>query len=825
MKKNISINIGGIIFHIEEDSYDRLNIYLSSINKYFKTFEDSKEIIEDIESRIAEIFLTKLNDAKQVIIMEDIDELVQTMGTVADFEAQIEVDPEEVNVSAAPKEDPEPEAEAEKEEKAQEPKRLFRNMKQRVFGGVASGIAYYFKIDPIWVRLIMLALFFNLLLAPVSGTMFLIYLVLWIVLPSRDDIEEDKSYKKLYRNSDNRVLGGVSSGLASYFAADPTVFRLLFVLSIFLGGAGLILYVILWIITPEAKTITEKMQMQGERVTLSNIESNVKKSLNVKEGEENIFVKILLFPFRLISLLIIGLGKVMGPFLRFFVEAIRLFFGLLVSTVGVSMMVSFFFVWIVIIGLSDGWSEYMYLDGFPIDLLLSSFGVVSATAFTLVLFIPALALTLLGAIIIVRRPVGNAYLGWSLFGIWLFSLITASIMIPDLVRDYRTEEDVRTESIVGIAAEAEIVTLRLNPATTYEDYDGVDLKLRGHADSTYKLVVRASARGRDKQDARSIAEKLNYGVIKKNGDIYFDEEIQFDQQEFKFQKADVIFYIPFGQTFRMEQDLDEVLRNTLHLNGYRSYDMDGNDWQFDRSGIQCITCEDRQGSLLDGDEEKRRSVAPTDWEEIPGMELVKDFEDFNSLKISSLLDVRIIEGDQYKVALKGPNSEDVKLYKNGEQLIVRYKDNWDIWDESKQRRDVHLLITAPSIREIDISGGCTGTIQGLQSDALEISLDGASELVASMAPKTLDINLSGASSIRLEGTGKDMQARLDGASRLYAYYYNTERVDVEANGASKANVTASDYLDLNSSGVSQIRYRGDGSVNSKTDGLSTIKRD
>ena len=58
------INIGGIIFHIEEDGYDKLKNYLDSVNKYFSSFEDSKEIIDDIEGRIAEIFLSKLDDGK-----------------------------------------------------------------------------------------------------------------------------------------------------------------------------------------------------------------------------------------------------------------------------------------------------------------------------------------------------------------------------------------------------------------------------------------------------------------------------------------------------------------------------------------------------------------------------------------------------------------------------------------------------------------------------------------------------------------------------------------------------------------------------------------
>ena len=87
MKKNISINISGIIFHIEEDGYDTLKKYLDSINKYFSTFEDSSEILADIESRIAEIFLSRLNEEKQVITAEDVNGLVATMGSVSDFKA------------------------------------------------------------------------------------------------------------------------------------------------------------------------------------------------------------------------------------------------------------------------------------------------------------------------------------------------------------------------------------------------------------------------------------------------------------------------------------------------------------------------------------------------------------------------------------------------------------------------------------------------------------------------------------------------------------------------------------------------------------------
>ena len=87
MKKNISINISGIIFHIEEDGYDKLKAYLESISRYFSSFTDSKEIISDIESRIAEIFLSKLSEEKQVITEEDVTSLITTMGSIQDFQA------------------------------------------------------------------------------------------------------------------------------------------------------------------------------------------------------------------------------------------------------------------------------------------------------------------------------------------------------------------------------------------------------------------------------------------------------------------------------------------------------------------------------------------------------------------------------------------------------------------------------------------------------------------------------------------------------------------------------------------------------------------
>src|SRR5689334_20746340 len=143
MKKNISINISGIIFHIEEDGYENLRKYLDSINKYFSSFDDSSEILADIESRIAEIFLSKLNEGKQVITVEDVNSLITTMGSVSDFKAAEEQD---FSRQAESTEQPGATAGAEQSTSGNPtksyipPKPLMRDQKRKILGGVCAGL-------------------------------------------------------------------------------------------------------------------------------------------------------------------------------------------------------------------------------------------------------------------------------------------------------------------------------------------------------------------------------------------------------------------------------------------------------------------------------------------------------------------------------------------------------------------------------------------------------------------------------------------------------------------------------------------------------------
>ena len=106
------------------------------------------------------------------------------------------------------------------------------------------------------------------------------------------ETEEDYSTnRQIYRDPDNQVLGGVSSGLAAYMGWDPIIIRLIFVMLFFGFGTGLFIYILLWIIVPEAKTASDRLRMRGEKVNVENIKDKFK---DIKNNFEGILTLILL---------------------------------------------------------------------------------------------------------------------------------------------------------------------------------------------------------------------------------------------------------------------------------------------------------------------------------------------------------------------------------------------------------------------------------------------------------------------------------------------------------------------------------------------------
>jgi phage shock protein PspC (stress-responsive transcriptional regulator) len=193
MKKTFTINISNMVYHIDEDAYALLRTYLEKIEIALASEADKKEILEDIEARIAELFTERIKDFKEVITLIDVEKVISVLGDPSTFASDGEF--------------------SEPQEKT-----------QRVYS----------------------------------------------------------TRRRIYRDPDNRIISGVSGGLGAYFNADPVIFRILFLVFAF-TGAGFLVYVIMWIVIPEAKTTAQKLEMRGEPVTLENIKNFVKEEFaNVK---------------------------------------------------------------------------------------------------------------------------------------------------------------------------------------------------------------------------------------------------------------------------------------------------------------------------------------------------------------------------------------------------------------------------------------------------------------------------------------------------------------------------------------------------------------
>ena len=164
MKKTVSINLNGLVFYIDEDAYQRLRTYLDKIEKWFSGKEGAKEIISDIENRIAELFEERVKPGIGVVTKALVEEVVEIMGEPEEFEDVSEEKSE--STSSSPGTDYVP------------PKKLYRDIEDRVFGGVCSGIAAYFNIDTVLVRVI-----FGILPFVSVGVIIPVYIVLWIAMP------------------------------------------------------------------------------------------------------------------------------------------------------------------------------------------------------------------------------------------------------------------------------------------------------------------------------------------------------------------------------------------------------------------------------------------------------------------------------------------------------------------------------------------------------------------------------------------------------------------------------------------------------------------
>lgn len=776
MKKNISINISGIIFHIEEDGYENLKRYLDSINRYFSTFEDSSEILADIESRIAEIFLSKLNEEKQVITAEDVSALVATMGSVSDFRAV-----EEPAETGGPGSDQagEQQASDQTQNAYVPPKQLRRDQKRKIVGGVCAGLGNYFNTDPLWIRLLFAALLF------VYGFTAIVYIIMWIAVPGAYDLDEPELRKKMFRDPQTRIIGGVSGGVAAYLGIDLILARILFIALALAGGLGFFLYIILWISLPEARTITDKIQMQGEPVTLSNIESNIKKNFNIRDGEtESTLTKILLFPFRLIGIILTALGKLIGPL----ADIIRVLFGMGMILFGASFAFCIVVTGGVLIGLFSGWAWVPDLNDIPIHVFTRSFPGWMALAAVVAALIPSIFLILLGASAIARRLVFQATAGWTLFVLFFVSVAMLAVGIPRIVYAFHEEGERRVETVYQVTGKRAV--LRVNNESGNE-YEGTSLTLRGYDGPDFKLVQTFEAQGSSRKQAIENAQMVDYTVAFADSVFTFDRNLEFKEDAvFRGQRISMILYIPYEFPFTMDEDMSRFI--SQYVEGEYA---DGYTWKMTRNGLECVNCHSAsEGSF-------------------------SELSDFNQLEISGRFDVRIIHGDHYSVELKGPENQKqlYDIHRAGETLIIDYSRHrnfgWKDWDNKGLTLDeMEITITMPALEKIEAMGMGVIRFEDFTTDEFEIDARGPVKFRGRVEGRELIVKLTGKAEADLTGRFEKMNARMEFASRLDAYNLETHDAFVEVSGASKANVNVTGTLEMEEGVASDIDFRGNPNI-------------
>jgi phage shock protein PspC (stress-responsive transcriptional regulator) len=827
MKKNISINIGGIIFHIEEDGFDKLKAYLDAINRYFSDFKDSQEIINDIENRIAEIFLAKLKDDKQVIGLEDVNALMVTLGSIEDFKKAEETDEAFAEKTSEKYENQEPTGS----------KKLYRDTKRNVFGGVAAGIAYYFNIDVLWIRLFFIIGFLGLTpFQPISLIILLGYILMWIFIPSNPDIEEDEKVKKLYRSQENKVIGGVARGLAAYFGTDVAVIRILFVLLLIPGGTGFIIYLVLWIITPSAKTVTEKMQMEGTPITLSNIEKNIKSSLKVENGEETILVKILLFPFRLIAIILNGLAKALGPLLTFVVDAARIILGLILSVVGLALAVTFIISFFITQGIWLQSTDITLFD-IPTELISNTFPLELTLVSLFFVLIPSLFIIVSGISVMAQKWLMNRTVGYSLVAVWFISLIGAAIMIPSTVLKFRNDGEIIENYEYELGSKVAVLKLK---EIGFEDYDVTNLKIRGYEGEKIKLEKRFKAKGSSRIDAEENAKMAYHKVELKNDSLLvFDSNIQFQEDAaFRGQRLSMILYVPYGHEFEMDNKMKHLLRNTIYINGYNVGQIHNNRWVFEQNeGLICLTCpeEKSKSTVYRSSDSDKFFATPFDFSNEAYVRTY-DLVDFSKVSSATAIFVEIRQGNGYDFQVVAEEEEDLENFRfevKNERLKV-YLENedfdWnlfssDSWNWRGNLPAVKCIITMPELKELKTSSASTVHVLGFEGDKLIMDVSSAARIFADLDYNRLDVEVSSASKAALRGSVTTMNLDLSSAANIEAFDLIARNAEVDASSAARAEVHVTDYLDASASSAAKITYQGSPRVDSNSSSGARISAD
>lgn len=541
--------------------------------------------------------------------------------------------------------------------------------------------------------------------------------------------------------------------------------------------------------------------MQGEPVTLSNIESSIKKGLNEKDNEnESVLTRIILFPFRIVAAILTGIANILGPLMRVVVDIFRIAIGISISAFGFFALVTLVIVatfWFGIISTTalPEWSDVHNLN-LPFEPMRQAFPTWTMIFVFLGAAIPALFIMLLGNSIIAKKIVFHAVFGWTLFVLFFVSLAYLAFTIPQLIYSFKEDAEYKTETT--FPGNGKTATLKLRESGL-DDYKVTDLSLRGYEGNEIKLVEHFSAQGPTKMSARDYAQQIDYHVVQTDSVITFDSNVSFKKDaKFRFQRLNMDLLIPYDRIFAIDGDAWNLISN------HWRHEFKTNDelqrYKISKNGkLKCISCPPADKDMS--------GLSPSDQ---------FGLKDFNEIEMSGLFDVVIQQGDEYAIELEG-NDTQKKNYSidvSGETLKIAYHTrSKDFWTKNAEDNElVKLTITLPRLQKLKVKGAGKLKVRGFDENEAKISLTGAMVADARISANQMYIEMAGPVVLELDGHGQFLEASISGTAQLRASNYEVDHGIIDAHGLGQARVNVTGTLEIEKDFTSSVHYSGNPNV-------------
>ena len=897
MKKNISINLQGLIFHIEEDGFEVLSRYLAEVKAHFANYRGHQDIVADIEGRIAELFAARLSPVQQVITLDDVNAMTAKMGRVSDFAPDADEDDEVTADEAAYASasssygrpaDPYTTAAAAASAAAAaaapgETKRLYRDMANRKVSGVAAGIAQYFMVNPLWIRL---ALVFGTLFSPAINIWsrhnvrvdfgFWVaagYVILWILLPKRYDAPAHPEAllstgplagRRLFRDTGTGKVAGVAAGLAAYFNIDATLVRVLLIAGLLLGFSTIPLYIILWIVLPEAKTVSDKLRMRGDAITLESFDSSAR---------NNAFDEGPALANRPVGAFVEDAARNLRPAVDFVGSAIRIAAGVLLTLTGFILLLGVAIVLGAGIGLLPA-SQNIVMGDAPAHVMLQGIPGWALLAGFLAAGIPALWLLLGGLNLLFRHSLLTRTVGLSLLGLWLLSIVGVVAGVAQQNRQY--QYDAQVEQLEQFP--------KLTTPVLMFDARSVDRQWEQHVNlrlvatdsgKTVEVLRTLGAKGPSEEIARRTAlTTIDYSV-RPSGDssLVFDDHFSFlPNSAYRVQQLDLTLRLPRDRTFRISRNFAyDLLDDDNFVGNRRPKDPEQHRYRLRGNKLECIACtpeqlgrdeddNDNSSVNIDSDDDDSANNDSSDDDNSDndddndsstgtGLSLNyggapsfdtdlssygsdrRSFQEtgFNHVTVAGNYRVVVRQGSSFKVEAAGEDAalDDLRVERNGDELIVKPRNaKFFGGDWGRRNRKILVRIEMPNIERLSLAGAVQGDLGGFdRQNDLRIEQAGASHLRLNGSYGTLRLEQAGACRTTATGQADQLELEAAGACELAAANLKARDGKITIAGMCKARLNITESLKGDAVGVSEIAYSGQpASVKVDATGASSIKR-